>query len=88
MRAGGSTIILKEVFGAIFANYHIFLTSVGVLLIVIFGVEGLRVAVSRVLRREILNCSLQTALGRHSLRILIFGSIGLILKIGHRVVLV
>ena len=82
MRAGGSTIILKEVFGAIFANNHI------LLIIVIFGVEGLSVAISRVLRREILNCSLQTALGRHSLRILIFGSIGLILKIGHRVVLV
>jgi len=90
MWARRSTIILKEVFGAIFANYHVFLTAVSVLLFVIFGVEGLRIAISRVLRRKILNGSLQTTLGRHSLRVLIFGSIGLILpiKIGHCVILV
>ena len=79
-----------EVFGAIFANYHVFLTAVSVLIIVIFGIQGLRIAISRVLRRKILYSSLQTTLGRHTLRILIFGSLRLMLpiKIGHCVILI
>lgn len=90
MWAGGSTVILKEVFRAIFANYHVFLTAVSVLLIVIFGIKGLGIAISRVLRRKVLNSSLQTTLGRHTLRILIFGSLRLVLpiKIGHCVILI
>lgn len=90
MWAGRSTISLKEILGAIFANNHIFLSTVSVLLIVILGIEGLGIAVSGILWREILNSSLQTTLGRHTLWILIFGSLRLVLsiKIGHGVVLV
>jgi len=90
MWAGGSTVILKEVLWAIFANYHVLLTAVSVLLIVIFGIECLGIAISRVLWRKILYGSLQTTLGRHTLWILILGSLRLVLsiKIGHCVVLV
>ena len=66
------------------------MATICVLFIVVFGVERLGIAVSGVLRREVLDGSLQATLGRHPLGALIFGSLRLVLtiKIGHCIVLI
>lgn len=66
------------------------MTAICVLFIVVFGVEGLGIAISGVLRWEVLDGSLQATLGRHPLGALIFGSLRLVLpiEIGHCVILI